>query len=74
MKQFVALVDFKSGYDNFEAGNKYTNHKISDAEVDALHKAGFLSIDGVEDNEIKVGVAEPILVVDDMVVETTGGL
>jgi len=40
----------RSGHDLYEEGNTYREHRVSDAEVNALHEAGLIEIEGRDNN------------------------
>lgn len=70
MIPFKAKVDFKSGITpgNFESGNNYKQHDLTDELVDAFHKAGFIDVDGLP-TDIQLNPQNVILVPDDMTVQ-----
>lgn len=53
MKPFKVIVDpgFSHGHSFYEEGNTYKRHDLNDNELDAYHRAGFIHIDGLDDNE-----------------------
>jgi len=60
--KFKVISKFRHGYTTFEAGNSHDSEQLgmSDELVDVFHRAGWVSIDGREDNAVNPGHVEVI--------------
>lgn len=50
-KKFTVIHDFKEDQIQYEAGNSHSKHPHTDEQVDAFHQAGWVSLDGLPDQQ-----------------------
>ena len=72
MISFKAKVDFKSGITpgNFESGNNYKQHDLTDDLVNAFHAAGFVDVEGMP-TDVQLNPQNVILVPQDVTVQNS---
>jgi len=52
--KFKVLTEFKHGFDTFEEGNNHDSEKLdlTDELIEVFHRAGWVELEGRENNEL----------------------